>query len=46
MQIFHSKKFLNLQNFLLKHPFSFRDRPENGEVKKQRRRGKYVRKSN
>ena len=43
----HSKRILNLQNFLLKLPFFpyFRDLPENGKGNKQRRRRKYMRKS-
>ena len=40
------KKILNLQDFFPKHPFSVRDRLENGEGKKQRRRQKYVHKNN
>ena len=43
-----SKRILKLQNFLQKTSFFlyFRGRPKNGEGSKQRRRRKYMRKSN
>ena len=44
----YSKRILKLQNFLQKTSFSlyFWGRPKNGERNKQRKRRKYMRKSN
>ena len=47
VNLFCSKRISKLQNFYQNiHCFYFRDRPKNGEGNKQRRRWKYMRRSN